>query len=253
MVELTIVDAFTDTPFTGNPAAVALVTEHLEDELMHAVAREMSLPATAFVVSRRDGDHDLQWFSPSIELEFCGHATLASAHVLARSTRFHTKSGILACEPTSSGQVEMDFPAIISTEEEIPTRLGLDGVAWYGRGEFDVLIELADASSVRAFEPDLTVLATLESRAVIITAPGDEPGVDFVSRVFAPNAGIPEDPVTGSAHCALAVHWGDRLGRDELVGRQASPRGGTVCVKRRGQRVILGGSCVTVARTRLLL
>lgn len=251
MLELTVVDAFADAPFTGNPAAVALVMTCPEGSLMQAVAREMSLPTTAFVVPRKDGDYDLRWFSPSTELDLCGHATLASAHVLGNSVRFHTRSGVLACERSGSGWIEMDFPAIISEPAKIPATLDLDGVTWYGRGQLDVLIELADADLVRALEPDLTALGALDSRAVIVTAIGDDPGVDFVSRVFAPNAGIPEDPVTGSAHCALAVHWGDRLGKDELVGRQASPRGGTVRVVRRGERVVLGGRCVTVAETRM--
>jgi predicted PhzF superfamily epimerase YddE/YHI9 len=148
----------------------------------------------------------------------------------------------------------MDFPAVRSTASEVPAELGLDGVVWYGKGTLDVLIELAQADTVRCYEPDLGGLAKLGSRAVIITAPGDEAGIDFVSRVFAPNAGIAEDPVTGSAHCALAVHWANRLGKSELMARQVSSRGGTVrAVYRGGDRVLLAGECVTVAHSRLVV
>ena len=212
----------------------------------------MNLAETAFVAARPDGDHDLRWFTPSVEVDLCGHATLAAAHVLGGSARFHTKSGVLACARGPSGRIEMDFPATPSTAADPPPGLSVEDVRWFGRGRFDVLIELADADAVRSFEPDLAELAALGGRAVVITAAGDRDGVDCVSRVFGPNVGIPEDPVTGSAHCTLAVHWGERLGRTELVGEQASARGGTVHMRRQGDRVILGGQAVTVSTVRMV-
>lgn len=251
-LELTVVDSFTDRPFRGNPAAVAVVDEFPSDARMQAVATEMNLAETAFVARRPDGDCDLRWFTPSVEVDLCGHATLAAAHVLGGSGRFHTRSGILACTTGPSGRIEMDFPATPSTAADPPPDLTIEGVEWFGRGRFDVLLELHDAGAVRSFEPDLAELAGLGGRAVVITAAGDVDGIDFVSRVFGPNVGIPEDPVTGSAHCTLAVHWSERLDRTELVGHQASPRGGTVYMRRHGDRVVLGGQAVTVSTVRMV-
>ncbi len=252
-LELTVVDSFTDRPFTGNPAAVTVVDGFPADADMQAVAAEMNLAETAFVTRRGDGDHDLRWFTPSVEIDLCGHATLAAAHVLGGSGRFHTRSGVLACTPGPAGLIEMDFPATPSTAADLPPDLSIGGVTWFGRGRFDVLIELSDADRVRRFEPDLAELAALGGRAVVITAPGDRNGIDCVSRVFGPNVGIPEDPVTGSAHCTLAVHWGERLARARLVGEQASPRGGIVHMHRQGDRVILGGQAVTVSTVRMVV
>ena len=252
VLELTIVDAFTAEPFKGNPAAVAILSGFPADERMQAVAREMNLSETAFVVPREDGDHDLRWFTPALEVDLCGHATLAAAHVLGGSVRFHTRSGPLACTRTDEGWIEMDFPADPPVEAPLPASLELPGVRWYGLGRWDALAELDDATVLRRLEPDLTALAGLGTRCVIVTAEGDRPGVDCVSRVFAPNCGIPEDPVTGSAHCTLAVYWARRLGRPELVGEQASVRGGTVRMRLTGERVTIAGQAVTVARTQLL-
>jgi predicted PhzF superfamily epimerase YddE/YHI9 len=246
-LELTVVDAFTDQPFTGNPAAVTVVDAFPQVARMQAVSTEINLSATAFVVPRPDGDHDLRWFSPSVEIDLCGHATLAAAHVLGGPARFHTRSGLLTCTGDGTGLIEMDFPADPPVADDIPPGLSIGGVRWFGKGRFDVLIEVENADAVRGYRPDLTMIAGLGSRAVIVTAPGDQPGIDCVSRVFGPNAGIPEDPVTGSAHCTLAAHWGGRLGKDDLVGRQVSPRGGTVVMHREGDRVRIGGSCVTMA------
>jgi predicted PhzF superfamily epimerase YddE/YHI9 len=248
---LNVVDAFTDQPFTGNPAAVAIVERFPEDDYMQAVAREMNLPETAFVVARSDGHYDLRWFTPTTEVDLCGHATLAAAHVLGGSARFHTRSGALSCALGNDGVVEMDFPADVPEPAELPDCLGLADVRWYGRGRFDALVELADADTVRHLVPDLTALAAVNTRAVIVTAAGDRDGIDCVSRVFAPNAGIPEDPVTGSAHCTLGAFWGERLDKTHLVGQQASPRGGTVRMHRRGDRILLGGSAVTVGEMKL--
>jgi predicted PhzF superfamily epimerase YddE/YHI9 len=250
-LELTVVDAFTDQPFSGNPAAVAVVDAFPEVARMHAVATEINLSETAFVVPRPDGDHDLRWFSPSVEVDLCGHATLAAAHVLGGRARFHTRSGLLTCTRNRTGLIEMDLPADPPVAGDIPPVLSIRGVRWFGKGRFDVLVEVGDADAVRDYRPDLAMIAALGSRAVIVTAAGDQPGIDCVSRVFGPNAGIPEDPVTGSAHCTLAAHWGDRLGKDHLVGRQVSPRGGTVVMHREGDRVRIGGNCVTMAEVRM--
>ena len=252
VLELTVVDAFTAEPFRGNPAAVAILPAFAHDARLQAVAREMNLSETAFVVSRDDGDHDLRWFTPTVEADLCGHATLAAAHVLGGSPRFHTRSGLLTCEVTGDGWIEMDFPADTPADAPAPAGLDLPGLRWYGLGRWDALAELEDAALVRALQPDLTAVAALGTRCLIVTAAGDRPGVDFTSRVFAPNCGIPEDPVTGSAHCTLAVFWAGRLGRASLVGEQASARGGRVRVRVAGDRVRIGGQAVTVARTQLL-
>jgi predicted PhzF superfamily epimerase YddE/YHI9 len=263
-MDLTVVDSFTDRPFAGNPAAVAVLDGFPDDGRMQAIAREMNLSETAFVVARADGGHDLRWFTPTVEVDLCGHATLAAAHVLGGHGRFHTRSGELVCAPADDGWIEMDFPADPTTPEAAPPSLaaalglddGADGatpVRAFARARSDLLAEVADADTVRALRPDLAAVAGLGSRCVIVTAAGDRPGVDCVSRVFAPNAGIPEDPVTGSAHCALAGYWGERLGRLELVGEQASARGGTVRMRRTGERVVLGGQAVTVSQVRLVV
>jgi predicted PhzF superfamily epimerase YddE/YHI9 len=250
-LNITVVDAFTDRAFSGNPAAVTVIDAFPEDARMQAVASEMNLAETAFVVPR-DDDHDLRWFTPSMEVDLCGHATLAAAHRLGGNARFHTRSGVLTCTLADNGVVEMDFPADVPVEAEPPRNLDIPGICWYGLGKFDALVVVDDTAPLRRLRPDLAKLAQLGSRAVIVTAPGDRVGVDCVSRVFAPNTGIPEDPVTGSAHCTLACYWGERLSRDVLVGEQASPRGGVVHMRRSGDRVVLGGQAVTVAQVRLL-
>jgi predicted PhzF superfamily epimerase YddE/YHI9 len=251
--DLTVVDAFTDRPYTGNPAAVALVERFPDETEMQLVAREMNLSETAFVVARSDGSYDLRWFTPTVEVDLCGHATLATAHALGGTGRFVTKSGLLTCTTGDDGWIQMDFPADPPVKTEAPTTLGIDGIRWCGRGKSDLMIELGDAASVRSLQPDLAAIVGLGVRCLIVTAGGDRPGVDCVSRVFAPAAGIAEDPVTGSAHCTLAPFWSERLGRDDLVGEQASPRGGTVRMKMAGDRVILGGRAVTVSNVRILV
>jgi predicted PhzF superfamily epimerase YddE/YHI9 len=252
-LELTVVDAFTDRPFTGNPAAVAVVDAFPADDRMQAVAAEMNLAETAFAARRTDGDFGLRWFTPAVEVDLCGHATLATAHVLGGSGRFHTRSGVLTCARSSTGRIEMNFPAQPATATATPTDLAIDGIRWFGRGRTDALIELADAAAVRNFRPDLVGLASLAPRGVIITAAGDRPGIDCVSRFFAPNTGVSEDQVTGSAHCTLAVFWAERLGRTDLVGHQASTRTGTVHMRLEGDRVILGGQAVTVSRVEMMV
>jgi PhzF family phenazine biosynthesis protein len=260
------IDAFTDRPFAGNPAGVMLLPEARDAEWMQLVAREMNLAETAFLVRRGDGDGwDLRWFTPAVEVDLCGHATLASAHALwtehgaaEDALRFHTRSGVLTCRRGGPG-IEMDFPAepVVATPapEHLLEGLGLaDGPYFVGRNRMDWLVEVADDVAVRALTPDFGRLARVAMRGVIVTSlagPGDV-GVDFVSRWFGPPAGVDEDPVTGSAHCALAPYWSARLGRPALVGYQASARGGTVHVRVAGDRVVLGGSAVTVLRGELL-
>jgi len=249
-LSLTVVDSFTAVPFAGNPAAVTVLDAFFDDTRLGTIAREMNLSETAFLVERNDGDHDLRWFTPLAEVDLCGHATLAAAHVLGGAGRFHTRSGVLAC--TKDGEwIEMDLPSDEPVAEAPPEGLGLPGVRSYQRGRSDALVELADAAAVRELVPDLDALARLGTRAVIVTAPGDRAGIDCVSRVFGPNVGIPEDPVTGSAHCTLAAFWGGRLGRDELVGEQASARGGIVRMRRVGDRVVVSGQAVTVSRVEM--
>jgi predicted PhzF superfamily epimerase YddE/YHI9 len=252
-IDLTVVDSFTDRPFAGNPAAVAVVDHFPEDAEMQLIAREMNLSETAFVRSRPDGSYDLRWFTPTVEVDLCGHATLATAHVLGGKGGFVTRSGLLTCTRGEDGWIEMDFPADPPAAVDRPGSLGIDGIVWSGQGRTDLLIELADASSVRSIEPDLAAIGALAVRCVIVTAAGDRPGIDCVSRVFAPAVGIPEDPATGSAHCTLAPFWAERLGRTELVGEQASARGGMVRMKLAGDRVILGGRAVTVSNVHILV
>jgi predicted PhzF superfamily epimerase YddE/YHI9 len=252
-LELTVVDSFTDRPFAGNPAAIAVVDSFPDDDRMQRVAAEMNLSETSFVVPRADGDYDLRWFSPTTEIELCGHATLAAAHVLGGAGRFHTRSGVLECVPADDGWIEMDFPADPPDGIDPPTGFVIEGAASFARGARDLLVELRDAALVRNFVPDMGAIADLDARGLIVTAAGDRDGIDCVSRFFAPRAGIAEDPVTGSAHCTLACVWGERLQRDELVGEQASPRGGIVRMQYRGERVVLGGQAVIVSVVRLVV
>jgi predicted PhzF superfamily epimerase YddE/YHI9 len=249
-VPITVVDAFTDVAFTGNPAAVCLLEEAAPDGWMQSVAAEMNLAETAFLVPRSAGEWDLRWFTPTLEVDLCGHATLAATHVLATAARFHTRSGVLSCAPAADGWIEMDFPALPPTvaaaDEKLLRALGTADVYTVATSRFDLLVELASADAVRTLQPDLGALRGLGARGVIVTAPGDGEGIDMVSRFFAPGAGIDEDPVTGSAHCVLAPFWTARTGRTTLIGYQASPRGGIVRMRLDGDRVMLGGKAVTV-------
>ncbi len=258
------VDAFTDTPFTGNPAAVLVLPAPREDDWMRRVAREMNLSETAFLVRRGDGAYDLRWFTPTVEVELCGHATLASAHVLFETgaapvdgiLRFHTKSGELRAR-RAGRTIVLDFPSAPVAEgapsDGLLEALGVRAV-FVGRARSDFLVEVETAAEVRAAAPDHRRLGALPVRGVIVTAPADEGEEwDVVSRFFAPGSGIDEDPVTGSAHCAIGPHWVERLGRNPITARQASPRGGTIGVTVRGDRVELAGEAVTVMRSELLV
>ncbi len=264
---LFVVDAFTDSPFAGNPAAVCVLSGEVDDAWLASVAREMNLSETAFL--RRTGDAwSLRWFTPTVEVDLCGHATLGSAHALweagladrKRPIRFETKSGPLGAIHRES-RIELDFPAEPSGPAEAPAALtaalGLSAssVVSCGRNRLDFLLELGSESQVREVAPDFRALVepTRPGRGVIVTARSDSPERDFVSRYFAPAAGIDEDPVTGSAHCCLGPYWGKRLGKSELVGYQASARGGTVGVRLGGGgRVALIGQAVTVTRGELV-
>jgi PhzF family phenazine biosynthesis protein len=256
------VDAFTDAPFRGNPAAVCLLERTRDDAWLQSVAAEMNLAETAFLLPRSDG-YDLRWFTPACEVDLCGHATLASAHILwetgrlphEATARFLTRSGWLTAA-RRAGLIELDFPSTPpeSAPEAIPALSAAIGapVRWAGRSRFDMVAELADAAAVRHLTPDLAQIRHLGTRGLIVTAIADAGGHDFVSRYFAPQFGIDEDPVTGSAHCALGPHWAAKLGRTTLVGYQASRRGGTVHVRLAGDRVLLGGHGVTVLRGELV-
>jgi PhzF family phenazine biosynthesis protein len=254
------VDAFADRPFAGNPAAVCILAGPADERWMRDVAAEMNLSETAFLHPHADG-WSLRWLTPEVEVALCGHATLASAHVLWQDghlpadaeARFHTRSGLLTCR-RDGDWIAMDFPA--KPEQETPAPEGLEralGVTprYVGRSQFDVLVEVDSEEAVRALRPDIGLLASVEARGVIVTARASDGRYDFVSRFFAPRAGVNEDPVTGSAHCVLAPFWAARLGRDALTGFQASRRGGVVRVRAAGDRVVLSGQAVTVMRGEL--
>ncbi len=259
--KVTQVDAFTAEPFRGNPAAVCILDAPREAEWMAAVAREMNLSETAFL--QRDGEiWRLRWFTPAVEVDLCGHATLASAHVLweeghldpAEAARFETRSGRLTAV-REDDWIVMDFPATPAAPEPPPEglleALGVGSAVATARSRFDWLVELSDEDTIRALAPDFTRLRRVEARGVIATARSNTPDYAFVSRFFAPAAGVDEDPVTGSAHCCLAPWWSARLGKTEMTAVQASTRGGVVRVNHRGDRVGLAGRAVTVLRGEL--
>jgi PhzF family phenazine biosynthesis protein len=258
---ITQVDAFTDKPYAGNPAAICVLPEAREDRWMQDVAREMNLSETAFLLKQDDG-YRLRWFTPAVEVALCGHATLASAHVLweaghlasGQQARFHTLSGLLTADQRGAW-IEMDFPA--NPEQTAPAPAGLEEALdvtprYVGKSHFDYLVEVDSEEVVRGLKPDITRLEQVEARGVIVTSRASSPGYDFISRFFAPRAGVNEDPVTGSAHCCLTPFWAARLGKTEMVGYQASARGGVVRVRLEGERVKLGGQAVTVLRGELV-
>ncbi len=262
MLTITQVDAFTAEPFGGNPAAVCLLPEPADEPWMQRVAREMNLSETAFLVRRDDGSFDLRWFTPTVEIDLCGHGTLASAHVLWEDGRleptapaiFHTLSGPLTAIRRDDW-IEMDFPAEPDEPASAPEWLAAALAAepkYIGRNRFDCLIEVDAEATLRRLTPDLHRLRDLGVRGVIVTALAKTNGFDFVSRFFAPATGIDEDPVTGSAHCCLAPYWQRRLGKDSFTAWQASQRGGEVRCAVRDDRVKLSGQAVTVLRAKLL-
>jgi predicted PhzF superfamily epimerase YddE/YHI9 len=261
MARIVQVDAFTSEPFRGNPAGVCLLEQERDPAWMQSVAAEMNLAETAFLQPRADGDFDLRWFTPTIEIDLCGHATLASAHDLWESgrlspqeaARFHTRSGLLTAVRRGEW-IELDFPATPEQKVDPPPGLleALGTEAQYvGRSIFDYLVELESEDAVARLKPDFGRLAKISARGVIATARSASPDFDFVSRFFAPASGIDEDPATGSAHCCLTPFWSGRLGKDTLLARQISPRGGVLRVQLSGDRVLLAGQAVTVFRAEL--
>jgi PhzF family phenazine biosynthesis protein len=255
------VDAFTNRPFTGNPAGVCVLEDPAEASWMQAVALEMSVAETAFLYPEADGWR-LRWFTPAVEVDLCGHATLASAHVLweqgllapGAEARFHTRSGLLTARRRGDW-IELDFPSlpVRVTEEpdELVQALGLKPVQ-VGKSRDDLLVEVESEAVVRACAPDFGRLRKLPTRGVIVTSRSTTPGFDFVSRFFAPAVGVDEDPVTGSAHSALVPYWAERLGRMEFTAFQASARGGVLRLRLQGDRVQIAGQSVTMLRCELL-
>ena len=270
-MQLYQVDAFTDTPFRGNPAAVCLLSRDVGDGWMQDLAMEMNLSETAYLRRQPHGSFRLRWFTPTHEVDLCGHATLASAHVLwsegllsrDETARFDTASGPLEATLGTESEADwitMDFPADpVSPLDDPPAALldGLSGtdVLFAGTSSRDLFVRLPSVDAVEQLEPDLATIRTLDTRGVIVTArSGPDTEADFVSRFFAPQTGVPEDPVTGSAHCALAPYWAEETGQTSFVGRQASARGGIVRLALDGptaDRVSLSGQAVTVFHGRL--
>lgn len=257
------VDAFTSTPFAGNPAAVCWLDEPADAQWMQHVAAEMNLAETAFVYPEGETLR-LRWFTPAVEVDLCGHATLATAHTLwqyqgfprDQTLRFETRSGTLTAAPHGD-RIELDFP-ILPAEETPPIdglieSLGISNFIFCGKNPWDWLIEVPTADDVRQLNPNHAMLAPVTSRGVMITAKSDAPKYDFISRFFGPAAGIPEDPVTGSAHCVLGEYWSRKLNKKILQAYQASPRGGEVEVEIRNERALLRGHAVVVAKIELFV
>jgi PhzF family phenazine biosynthesis protein len=267
-MRIRVIDAFTDRPFAGNPAAVCLLEGPAwpDESWMQQVAAEMNLAETAFALpdTGAEADWGLRWFTPTIEVALCGHATLATAHALRADglltgrVRFATLSGVLTAEAADDGTITLDFPAALLTPIEPPEgvadMLGAPLVAAFETGTLgDLLVELADEAAVRRLRPDFARIAQLPYRGVTVTAAGSgSGGYDYVSRFFAPEVGVLEDPVTGSAHTALAPLWSARFGREDLVGLQASARSGIVRTRLAGTRVLLTGHAVTTLEATLL-
>lgn len=262
-ITLATVDAFTSKPFSGNPAAICLLDRAMPEAWMQSVAAEMNLSETAYLLPREQG-YSLRWFTPASEVDLCGHATLGSAHLLWESgilaaeepALFHTRSGLLTASrlPGEGGWIELDFPQKTVTAADAPgdfeKTLGAKPV-FIGNNRMDYLVELASEEEVLNLKPDFAELAKIEARGVIVTARGAG-NADIVSRFFAPRVGINEDPVTGSAHCALGPYWAPRLGKDDLLAFQASKRGGWMRLRLVGDRIHLIGQAVTVTRGQLL-
>jgi PhzF family phenazine biosynthesis protein len=261
-MKIYLVDAFTEKPFSGNPAGICVLSEKLEESLMQNIASEMNLSETAFLVKNNEG-YDLRWFTPDSEIDLCGHATLASAHILwdkgylgkDREAKFNTKSGLLTAK-INEGWIELNFPALLEEEAEPPAELlealGVEA-RYVGRNIFDYLVEVESEEIVRAMKPDFTKLLKVPVRGVIVTARAGSGEYDFVSRFFAPEIGVWEDQVTGSAHCCLGPYWQKKLNIDEFTAYQASERGGVLKVKVIGGRVLISGKAVTVLEGELLI
>ncbi|MFA4878377.1 MAG: PhzF family phenazine biosynthesis protein [Methanoregula sp.] len=260
--ELHLVDAFTSSPFRGNTAGICIPDGPADAAWMQQVASELKHSETAFLFLE-GANWNLRWFTPTEEVKLCGHATLAAAFVLWETGRvardkaitFDTLSGKLTARKNGDW-ISMDFPQEpVAESMPIPglgQALGADPL-YTGRNRFDILVELPLADDVCSLEPDMDALLAIRTRGFIVTAASDLPHFDFVSRFFAPAVGVPEDPVTGSAHCCLAPYWGEKLKKTEMVGFQCSPRGGSVRVRLEGDRVILEGHAVHVFSGKLLI
>ncbi len=258
---ITQVDAFTNKPFAGNSAAVCVLPEARDASWMQLVAREMNLAETAFLAPQADG-YQLRWFTPTVEVDLCGHATLAGAHALweeghlqqDEQARFYTRSGLLTARRIGDW-IEMDFPAKPEEPAAAPDGL-IDGLGaspkYVGKNAFDYIVELDSEATLRRLKPNFTLLEKIPVRGVIVTSRAAGSDYDFVSRFFAPASGIQEDPVTGSAHCCLGPFWRSRLNNTDFVANQAAAPGGVVRVRLEGDRVLLGGQAVTVLRGELL-
>jgi len=253
---INIVDAFTDAAFKGNPAGVCILEKQIHDSLKQSIAFEMNHAETAFLFRESDGSFELRWFTPTSEVDLCGHATMASTHILFEkgickpdeTIRFNTKSGELRTS-MKNGLIQMDFPAIHQNQIEYPKELALALGAkpvYVGMTKWNYLVELEGEEAIRKVQPDYQMLKSLPGWGTIITARASMEGYDFVSRFFAPEKGVMEDPVTGSAHCALGPYWMGKLGKNQFKAYQASERGGTVIVRVEGDRVFLSGKAVTV-------
>ncbi|MCZ6729713.1 MAG: PhzF family phenazine biosynthesis protein [SAR324 cluster bacterium] len=260
-LEIVQVDAFTAEPFVGNPAVVCFLPEARQEAWMQKVAAEMNTSGTAFLVERAQG-WDIRFFTPATEVKLSGHTTLSSAHVLWESgrleleepARFFSAAGELTA--TRDGEwIELDFPALPEQRASAPPALlealGLMPV-YVGRNAYDYLVVVDQEATVRDLRPDFPLLTQVDTRGVMVTAQGESGEYDFVSRFFAPAAGLPEDPVTGSAHCCLGPYWAKRLGKEQMLARQLSARGGAIRVRPEGERVVLAGQAVTVLRGELL-
>jgi PhzF family phenazine biosynthesis protein len=258
-----LIDAFTDRAFTGNPAAVYVLKEPLSDDLMQKIAAEMNLSETAFVLRSRNATR-LRWFTPTTEVDLCGHATLASAHALFTAIdqprsgviTFDSASGALICKQTPVG-IRLDFPATppspMPTDAIICEQLGVTDPIYFGQSKFDYLIHLPREEDVQALAPNFSALAGIATRGFIVTAEANAADLDFVSRFFAPATGVNEDPVTGSAHCCLGPYWATYLNKPALHAAQRSERGGNLAVEVVADRVLLTGRAVLVGRGELLL
>ena len=256
------VDAFTESPFSGNPAGVCILEEEKSDEWMQNVALEMNLSETAFLRRQEDG-FLLRWFTPALEVDLCGHATLAASHVLwqegiikpDKKIMYFTKSGPLFAS-LDRPWIELDFPAEPARKAEDPgglcQALGISEPVFIGKSRLDYLVEIKSELELRHLKPDFRRLVQMTERGVIVTCRSNSPDYDFVSRFFAPAGGVDEDPVTGSSHCTLGPYWAEKLKKTRLIGYQASARGGMVRVTPAGERVFLAGKAVTVIRGQLL-
>ncbi|MBN2853333.1 MAG: PhzF family phenazine biosynthesis protein [Clostridia bacterium] len=253
------VDAFAEKPFSGNPAAVCILESYPNEKWMKDIASEMNLAETAFVVPTEDG-FSLRWFTPTSEVDLCGHATLASAHILweegyiieSQTANFYTKSGLLTAKNVN-GWIQHDLPPLPEHEVEAPKGL-IEALnikpVYVGKNVFDYLIEVESEEMVKNMNPDFTKLLKIPMRGVIVTARSKE--YDFISRFFAPEVGVFEDPVTGSAHCSLALYWQKKLEKDSFTAYQASKRGGILKVQIEGERILVSGKAITVLKGSLL-